>query len=306
MFASDPEVLRLFQTAVGGEASTVTVHLDPTDRDVEFYGQPMRGDDGQVDHIICVAADVTERRQAERAVLESEAKSKFLANMSHELRNPLNSVLGFTQLLGSNEFGELSERQRRYVQHIATSGTQLLTLVNDLLDISMAAAGQMRLSLERADVRPIMVAAADQMAPQAESRGIAVRISGTSPRAALVDRQRLHQALINVISNAIKFTPHGGAVEVSSRAREGRLVITVKDNGIGIPADKLEYVFDEFAQVEATSRPPDERGTGLGLPLSRRLVELMGGALTVRSVLGAGSVFTVAVPLADSGRTTIP
>ena len=252
--------------------------------------------DGQALYCQGVILDVTARRNAEQAVMENEAKTKFLANMSHELRNPLNSVIGFAQLLGSMELPSLSEKQRRYIGHIETAGQHLLALVNDMLDLSKAVAGQMVFDIESVAVDQVIEACLAQMEPQATARSVRLDDRGKPGLVANVDRQRLLQILINLVSNGIKFTPAGGCVSLTRENAMETVRISIEDTGPGIPADKLDYIFDEFAQLER-AEPGSQQGTGLGLPLSRRLAELMGGAIEVASRPGRGSSFTVTIPV---------
>jgi PAS domain S-box-containing protein len=293
LFRGIPDLEEMYMTALTGRPQARTVHLPHTDRDVDIHIRPVAGPDGQLSQVIGVAADVTERRRAEQALLENQAKSKFLANMSHELRNPLNSVLGFAELLGSPDIvGDLSVKQARYVTHIHTAGQQLLALINDILDLSKVAAGQLRVNVEPVMVDVIIEACLTQMEPLAEQRGISLELAGSAGLSAIADAQRLMQILTNLVSNGIKFTPSGGTVTVAREADAQSVRLTVRDTGIGIAADKLEYVFDEFAQIEPILSDQSQ-GTGLGLPLSRRLAELQGGRIELSSEVGLGSEFTL-------------
>ena len=238
---------------------------------------------------------MTEQRHAEQALMENDAKNRFLANMSHELRNPLNSVIGFAELLTTRELGGLSERQLRYLNHIESAGQHLLSLVNDLLDLSKVVAGQMSLHHESFELDAVITECVGQMQPQANDRGVQLAESGTEELSVRADRQRLLQILINLVSNGLKFTPPGGRVTVSTCREGARIRIDVTDTGPGIPQDKLDYIFDEFAQLDPVN-PDAPRGTGLGLTLSRRLAELMNGHLVVSSRLGEGSTFTLTLP----------
>jgi PAS domain S-box-containing protein len=306
LFRDIPELQQMFDTATKGQHSARTVHLPRTDRFVDLNIGPVLDDDGDLDHVIGVAADVTDRRKAEQALMETDAKSRFLANMSHELRNPLNSVLGFAQLLSGQEVGGLSEKQLRYVNHIQTSGNLLLSLVNDVLDLSKVVSGQMVVSLEPIVVDTAIDICLTQMEPQAADREITLDKAGEPGLVAVADRQRLIQVLLNLLSNAIKFTPGGGKVTLVRSATPETVQVAVSDTGIGIPEDMLDYVFDEFAQIES-SQTDAPQGTGLGLPLSRRLAELMGGGIEARSAVGRGSTFTLSIPRQlGSSRNRLP
>jgi PAS domain S-box-containing protein len=253
--------------------------------------------DGAGSPLYCqgVILDITERRQAQQARLENEAKSKFLANISHEIRSPLTSVLGFAELLGSQDFGALSEKQLRYVSNIQSSGRLLLSLVNDVLDLAKAASGQMTIHLEAAAVDPIIDECLTQLQPLAEAAGVNLKPAGAAGLVAQGDRRRLGQVLTNLVSNAIKFTPSGGSVTVCRSLEPKGVLIAVRDTGVGIPPDKLDFIFDEFAQLEA-GHGESYQGTGLGLPISRRLAQLMGGRIEVASRVGEGTTFTLSLP----------
>ena len=299
LFRGIPDLEEMYRVALTGTEQARTVHLPHTDRDVDIHIRPIFGHDAQLIQVIGVAADVTERRRAEQALLENEAKSRFLANMSHELRNPLNSVLGFAELLSSQDIGTLSDKQARFVTHIETAGRQLLALMNDILDLSKVAAGQLTVNLEPLPVDVVINACLTQMEPLAEEHDIRLIKAGTSGLVAIADRQRLMQILTNLVSNAIKFTPAGGLVTVVRESDDRSVRLTIADTGIGIPPDKLDFVFDEFAQIEASQSDPGQ-GTGLGLPLSRRLAQLLGGNIDLTSEVGRGSAFTVSLVPAQS------
>ncbi|MGH7776136.1 MAG: ATP-binding protein [Candidatus Dormibacterales bacterium] len=284
--------------ALAGRSGRVEVTLGGVDFEVNY--RPLVDREGRVERVIGVATDTTERRRAEEAVRESEAKSRFLAAMSHELRTPLNSVLGFAQLLRDQTFGPLSDRQLRYAEHIHSSGQHLLSLINDVLDLARVASGQMV-------VTPECVAAADRLAetvaklhPLAAAKRLQVTLEAPARLRVLADPLRLDQVAWNLLSNAIKFTNEGGRVRVRAARRRDRVEISVSDTGIGIPAAELERIFDEFTQVETGTRRRHE-GTGLGLALTRRLVALMDGTIAVESRPGRGSTFTVSLPCAGPG-----
>jgi signal transduction histidine kinase len=224
--------------------------------------------------------------------LASDAKARFLARMSHELRTPLNSIIGFSELLGTQEFGPLNERQLRYAHNISSSGHHLLTLINDLLDLSTAEAGKMTVSLEDVELNEVLDSVVRKVRPLADAKTLDLRIENGPGLVVHADRRRLDQVLWNLLSNAIKFTPAGGSVIVTASADDAGVHVRVRDTGIGIPAEEMERVFEEFAQVD-TELTKEQDGTGLGLPLSRHLLQLMDGAIHVESAPGTGSTFTI-------------
>jgi two-component system, NtrC family, sensor kinase len=238
-----------------------------------------------------------------RAEQESQFKSRFLAGMSHELRTPLNAIIGFSELLEQELFGPLTERQQRYVQNVLVSGRHLLSLINDVLDLSKVEAGRMELSPEWTSLAIIVEGVHGVTRPLADKQGVGVSVSMPPDLPELyVDAVRIKQVLYNLLSNAVKFTPRGGSVELSARVEDQALSVSCKDTGIGIRADDMPRLFREFEQLEpvAGDRPV---GTGLGLALTKRLVELHGGAITVDSEIGKGSTFTFTLPLMKREQT---
>jgi signal transduction histidine kinase len=230
-------------------------------------------------------------------------KSQFLANMSHELRTPLNAIIGFSEILQDQVFGELSERQQRYVSNILQSGRHLLDLVNDVLDLSKVEAGKMDLHWEDFSARQTVNEVIVQLGTLAGKKELSVSASYEAELDIIsADRGRFRQVLYNLVSNAIKFTPPGGRVQISGRVEPGlekgtqMALLEVKDNGIGISTDNLETIFETFRQVDNTySR--QYQGTGLGLALTRKLVEMHGGKIWAASVPEKGSTFSFTVPL---------
>ena len=238
--------------------------------------------------------DLSERVEAETMRQENEAKSRFVAAMSHELRTPLNSILGFSQLLASTGVGTLNERQQRYVGHIESSGRHLLSLINDVLDLSKVEAGQMEVELEPIELQPLLEEVIDQLRPMADAKPLDLLLEQDAPIWIRSDRRRFLQVMLNLLSNAIKFTPAGGLVRVTA-VRAGRTAeIAVIDTGIGIPTAQQQRIFEEFTQVEGKDEGIE--GTGLGLALTRRLLQLMNGSIALSSELGTGSTFTVSMP----------
>ena len=230
----------------------------------------------------------------------SRHKSEFLANMSHELRTPLNAVIGFSEVLAEQMFGEINDKQAEYLQDILGSGRHLLSLINDILDLSKVEAGRMDLERAEFDLPGAIDTALLLMRERASRKGIALG-RAVDGRLGIVsgDERKVKQVLLNLLSNALKFTPEGGRVDVRADARDGVAEIAVADTGVGIADDDLEAVFEEFRQVGASAKRVE--GTGLGLALSRKFVELHGGRIWVVSQLGLGSTFTFTIPLGAGG-----
>jgi len=223
-------------------------------------------------------------------------KSEFLANMSHELRTPLNAIIGFSEVLIERMFGELTEKQDEYLKDIFASGRHLLSLINDILDLSKIEAGKMDLELTRFDLPAAIDNALTLVKGRAATHGITVTRDVDRRLGEFVaDERKLKQVLVNLLSNAVKFTPEGGRVEVRAAPANGEVEVSVSDTGIGIADADQELIFEEFRQVGSDYARKHE-GTGLGLALTKRLVELHGGRIWVKSELGKGSTFTVALP----------
>jgi PAS domain S-box-containing protein len=256
---------------------------------------PILDGNGELTHVVATYTDVTAVRAAEELRAESAAKSRFLATMSHELRTPLNSILGFAQLLRIYEGGKLDQTQRRYVGNIETSGAHLLALISDILELSKVAAGQVVLKLEDVEIALAIRQVAEEFEPMLAGTPVELRLDLRPKLVARLDRLRFRQVVVNLVANALKFTT-AGSIAISTRKRAGQLELRVTDTGIGIPSDQIERVFDEFTQVDS-SETRTHGGTGLGLPLTRRLVELMGGTVALDSALGRGTTATVLLPL---------
>jgi signal transduction histidine kinase/CheY-like chemotaxis protein len=232
-------------------------------------------------------------RDMERA---SQAKSRFLANMSHELRTPLNSIIGFSELLTDPRAGKFDEARRMQFMHrIHSSGTHLLALINDILDLSKVEAGQMELVPSTFGLGPSIEAVLDTMRPLADRKSIALVTDLCDAGDVKADEGKLRQMLLNLLSNAIKFTPSGGRVTVRVRRSPHDVQISVEDNGIGISAEDQATLFSEFHQLSKGRKVADE-GTGLGLALVKRLAELHGGRVWVKSEPDVGSTFFISLP----------
>jgi signal transduction histidine kinase len=225
----------------------------------------------------------------------SRHKSDFLATMSHELRTPLNAIIGFSEVLHEQMFGELNERQLAYVNDVLDAGKHLLSLINDVLDLAKIEAGHMELQLSEVSIPDVLRSAVSMHAERASRGGLELALQ-TEPEVITItaDERRVRQVVFNLLSNAVKFTPSGGQIDVSARQENGSVEIAVADTGPGIAADDLEAIFEEFEQTTAGKQA---EGTGLGLPLSRKLVELHGGRLWAESEPGHGSTFRFTLPL---------
>jgi GAF domain-containing protein len=232
-------------------------------------------------------------RQLEAA---SQHKSEFLANMSHELRTPLNAIIGFSEVLSEKMFGELNERQEEYLKDIYASGTHLLFLINDILDLSKIEAGRMELELTDFHLPTALDSALTLVRERAGRRNISLQTSVDERLGEVrADERKVRQVVLNLLSNAIKFTPEGGRIEVSAVPRDGLVEVSVSDTGVGIAPGDQEAVFEEFRQVGTADKKVE--GTGLGLTLCRKFVELHGGKIWVKSQVGVGSTFTFTIPV---------
>lgn len=235
--------------------------------------------------------------EKEHAEASSRAKSEFLANMSHELRTPLNAILGFAEAILSGIFGAPSAKHGEYIQAIHQSGRHLLDLVNELLDMAKIEAGQLELFRSRVALGEVLTDCLGLVEALSARKGVAVTAGDFDPALqVLVDGVRLRQAVLNILSNAIKFTPSGGSVHMEAAAgATGGAVITITDTGIGMSADDLRIAMEPFRQI-TNYLTKSESGTGLGLPLARRFIEAHGGMLTVDSEPGIGTTVTITLP----------
>ena len=240
-------------------------------------------------------------REIEEKSKEIEAanrhKSEFLANMSHELRTPLNAIIGFSEVLGERLFGELNEKQSEYTDDILTSGRHLLSLINEILDLSKVEAGRMELELATFDLPLAIDNARTFVRERATKHGITLEVAIDERLGEFAgDERKIKQILLNLLSNAVKFTPEGGRIGISARQTNGAVEISVSDTGIGIAAEDQPRIFEEFRQV-GTDYAHKSEGTGLGLTLAKKFIELHGGKIWVESEVGKGSTFTFTLPL---------
>jgi len=287
---------------------------------VEIRENLIRGDDGEVIGVVCSLLDVTERnlaavaarkvsqyamelrnkneqlaRALEAARLATEAKSRFLAGVSHELRTPLNGIIGFSELMYDAKLGPVSADHKDVLSDILTSARHLLQLINDILDLSKVEAGRMEFHPETARIDTLVYEVRDVVRPLAEKKRLKLSINVPGEFTAVVDPARFKQVLYNYLSNAVKFTPENGNVDVRVRPEEDSFRVEVEDTGVGISPEEIAKLFQEFQQLPNSRKA--EQGTGLGLALTRHIVEAQGGSVSVRSVKGAGSVFSAVFPL---------
>ena len=318
---TDPEQAETSIKLVLSEKKVTNYELTVRARDgketvVSFNATTFYDRDRKLQGVFAAARDVTERKRLNQVLQEKNvelenawsvaektnlAKSEFLANMSHELRTPLNSIIGFSEVLQDQLFGQINEKQHDYVLNILTSGRHLLSLINDILDLSKVESGKMELDLSTFSLRELLEASLMMLREKALKGTINLRID-IAPEAETTieaDQRKLKQIMFNLVSNAVKFTPTGGTVDVSA-LREGNFIkIAVADTGIGIKGEDIPRLFKAFTQLEAVYTKGFE-GTGLGLALTRQLVELHGGRVWVESEIGMGSRFCLTIPLTQT------
>ncbi|HET6512090.1 MAG TPA: ATP-binding protein, partial [Candidatus Kapabacteria bacterium] len=279
---------------------------------------PLTGNQGDITGVILtfpeVSATVLQRQklkelndtlavERDRANEANRLKSSFLANMSHEIRTPMTAILGFSDILSAELSGKVSEQHYTFLRSINVSGKRLLNLINDILDLSKIEAGRLELQYEELDVRQEIEASVAPLAFIAKQKGLALNILPSTERLAVkADRQRLNQVMTNIISNAIKFTRQG-AITVKLESTDGKFAqIHIIDTGIGISDKFLPHLFEEFRQ-EHTGVTKEFGGTGLGLTISKRLVNMMGGSIDVTSQVGVGTSFILSFPLVTTPLT---
>src|SRR5262249_54009005 len=226
--------------------------------------------------------------------------------MSHELRTPLNAIIGFSEVLLEKMFGDLNEKQEEYLQDVLSSGRHLLSLINDILDLSKVEAGKMELEPAVFNLRELLEGSLVMVKERALAHGIALSLDVAKDIDTFIgDERKVKQIVFNLLSNAVKFTPDKGKVGITAKKTDGAVQVSVWDTGIGIAAEDQQQIFEEFQQVGKGSTGKTE-GTGLGLTLSKRVVELHGGTLWVDSTPGRGSTFTFTLPIAGAADHVSP
>ncbi|WP_456151166.1 ATP-binding protein [Aliterella atlantica] len=293
-------MLRIERTLSTGEPQAVEYQLPVNGKLHDYEARIVASGD---DEVISIVRDITDRKQIESALRDrkeaaeagSRAKSEFLATMSHELRTPLNAILGLSQLLEQEIFGEVNAKQKEYISCIHSSGEHLLALINDILDLSKVEAGREELTRVPLDVKELSDACLALVRDRAQAKGLQL-IHQIDPQVdtCIGDERRVKQMLLNLLTNAVKFTP-AGTVSLRIQQVPQGIAFTVSDTGIGIAPAQIKFLFQPFKQLDSRLNRQYE-GTGLGLALTRKLAQLHGGDVTVQSTLGKGSQFTLFLP----------
>ena len=253
------------------------------------------------DELGALAANVNQmndelRRLYREVETTSQHKSDFLANMSHELRTPMNAIIGFSQVLREGMVGDVNAKQAEYLDDILSSGNHLLSLINDVLDLSKVEAGQVELQVAPFSLQDALERGVSMVREQASADGVQVALHSNGGLEVVTgDERRIRQVIFNLLSNAVKFTEEGGLVEVGAAQRNGEMEVSVADTGAGIAPEDLDRIFEEFQQTDAGAR--QREGTGLGLALAKRFVEMHGGRIWCDSELGKGSTFRFTLPV---------
>jgi len=302
-YFTDPDRAEAAITLVLNEKKVTNYELTACARDgkntvVSYNATTFYDRDRRLQGVFAAARDVTERKRFEQSLQEANRmKSEFLANMSHELRTPLNGIIGFTEFLIDEKPGPLRPKQKEYMGDVLNSARHLLQLINDVLDLAKVEAGKMELHPETFSVHKAVEEVAAVIKGIANKKRIALGIEiGAGLEAIVLDQHKFKQVLYNLLSNAVKFSDEGGRVDIQAcRLDTDELEVRIRDTGIGIKAQDIGRLFTEFEQLDSGTARRFE-GTGLGLALTKKIVEFQGGHITVESEVGKGSIFTIVLP----------
>jgi PAS domain S-box-containing protein len=273
---------------------------------------PVRIDGGEVHRVVGIARDITPKKEAEEALRHakeeaervSRFKDQFLSTMSHELRTPLNAVLGFSELLTDERYGLINDRQRRYLNHIQNGGKHLLTLINDILDLSRIESGRLEIAIGDVHVHEAFAEVLSALRPLADAKSQTLDGAADARLVIRADLTRFKQVLMNLVGNGIKFTPQGCRIELAAHPENGRVRIEVRDNGPGIPPEEQRRIFEAFYRIRKSGEAAE--GSGLGLAITQRLVELQGGQLGLESEGDQGSCFYFTLQAAEAMQPPAP
>ncbi len=289
-------ITKTMKTVTGGNFDEAVPFTDRNDEIGQFSRAVSMFRDSAAEQVRLKSEMIQNQAAKDLAEKANRTKSEFLANMSHELRTPLNAIIGFSEMITAEVYGPGLPRYRAYATDIHGAGRHLLSLINDILDLSKAEAGKLELHAEAVDLAELIGESTRMMSDRAAKKGLALTLDIAALPPLLIDRLRSKQILLNLLSNAVKFTPENGAITVTAgRDASGRVVVCVRDTGIGIAPEMIAMAFEPFRQIDSTLAREAE-GTGLGLPLVRKLIELHDGDVTIESAPRAGTAVFVSFP----------